>query len=55
MNHPAIKDALELNLNVPAFLEMDKNTLTGKYVRIPDRTELNSEIQEQLIVEFYNR
>ncbi len=54
-NHPAILDALEQNQSVPAYLEMDKKTLTGKYVRIPERSELNGEISEQLIVEYYNR
>ena len=55
LNHPAILDALELNVNVPAYLEFDKKKLSGKYVRIPERSELNSEVNEQLIVEFYNR
>lgn len=55
MNHPAIIDSLEQNRAVPAFLEMDKKNLTGKYLRTPERTELNPEINEQLIVEFYNR
>ena len=55
MNHPAIIDSLEQNRTVPAFLEMDKQKLTGKYLRTPERSELNPEINEQLIVEFYNR
>lgn len=55
LNHPAIIDAVELKLNTPAFVEFDAKKLTGKYVRIPDRSELNPEINEQLIVEFYNR
>ncbi len=55
LNHPAIIDALEQNRTVPAFLEMDKKALSGKYLRIPERSELNPEINEQLIVEFYNR
>jgi len=55
MNHPAILDAIEQNRTVPAYVEMDNKKLTGKYVRIPERSELNSEINEQLIVEFYNR
>lgn len=54
-NHPAILDAVELKLNTPAFVEFDSKTLTGKYVRTPDRSELSAEINEQLIVEFYNR
>ena len=55
LNHPAIIDAIEQNATVPAYLEMDKKKLSGKYVRVPERSELNSEINEQLIVEFYNR
>ena len=55
LNHPAILAALENKVAVPAYLEFDAKKLTGKYVRVPERSELNSEIQEQLIVEFYNR
>ena len=55
LTHPAILDAVEQNVNVPAYLEFDKKKLSGKYVRFPERSELNSEINEQLIVEFYNR
>ena len=55
LNHPAILGALEAKTSVPAYLEFDAKKLTGKYVRIPQRSELNSEINEQLIVEFYNR
>ena len=55
LNHPAILGALEAKTSVPAYLEFDAKKLTGQYVRIPQRSELNSEINEQLIVEFYNR
>ena len=55
MNHPAILDAIEQKRTVPAFLEMDEKKLSGKFVRLPERSELNPEINEQLIVEFYNR
>lgn len=55
MNHPAIISSLEDKRNVPAYLEFDNKKLTGKYVRLPERSELNSEINESLIVEFYNR
>ena len=54
-NHPAIIDALELKMNVPAFVEFDRNNMTGKYIRFPERSELNQELNEQSIVEFYNR
>lgn len=55
LNHPAILSSLEEKRAVANYLEFDAKKLTGKYVRIPERSELNSEINEQLIVEFYNR
>ena len=39
--------------NIP--VEFDEKKLSGTYVRYPDRSELNQEINESLIVEFYNR
>jgi small subunit ribosomal protein S4 len=55
LDHPAIKEAVESSLNTPKFVEFDKNKLTGKLLRLPDRSELNPEINESLVVEFYNR
>ena len=55
LDHPAIKAAVEATLNRPAYVEFDANKLTGKYLRFPDRSELNPDINEALIVEYYNR
>lgn len=55
VSHPAILASLEAVTNTKAFVEFDKNKLSGTYVRRPDRSELNPEINESLIVEFYNR
>lgn len=55
LNHKAILDAVESVSSVPAWVSVDKKKLSGKFVRLPERNELNSEINEQLIVEFYNR
>ena len=55
LEHPAIKASLEANATKPAFVEFDEKKMSGTYVRYPDRSELNSEINEALIVEFYNR
>ncbi|NLA32971.1 MAG: 30S ribosomal protein S4 [Mollicutes bacterium] len=55
MNHPAIKEAVEATLNRPSYLTFDENKLEGTYVRLPERSECNPEINESLIVEFYNR
>ena len=50
-----VKEALESLLIVAPYLELDKEKMVGKYTRIPDRNELNKEITESQIVEFYNR
>ncbi|MCH5167322.1 MAG: 30S ribosomal protein S4 [Erysipelotrichales bacterium] len=55
LEHPAIRQALEANVSKPAFVEFDSKKLTGTYVRYPERSELNAEINESLVVEFYNR
>ena len=55
LEHPAIKAALEATTSRPAFVEFDDKKMSGTYVRFPDRSELNQEINESLIVEFYNR
>ncbi len=53
--HPAIRLSLEANVTRPAFVEFDAKKLTGTFVRLPERTELNADINENLVVEFYNR
>ncbi len=55
LEHPAVKAALENKVSTPAFVEFDPKKMTGTYVRYPERNELNAEINESLIVEFYNR
>ena len=37
------------------FVSYDENKLEGTYVRLPERNELNADINEALIVEFYNK
>ena len=55
LDHPAIKEAVESTNVLPKFVEFDKNKLCGKLVRLPERSELNQEINESLVVEYYNR
>ena len=50
-----IKAALEANASTLEFVEVDTEKRSGKYLRLPERSELNQEINEQLIVEYYNR
>jgi len=55
LDHKAVKEALEATLSRPAYVEFDDKKMTGSFLRLPDRSELNQEINESLIVEFYNR
>lgn len=54
-NLTAIKDARANSNFTPAYIEFDENSMEGKYVRIPERSELAQEIDEKQIVEFYSR
>lgn len=54
-NLEIVKDALAARTFLPNYLSFDENKLEGSYVRLPEREELTSEINETLIVEFYSR
>ena len=40
---------------LPEWLGLDVNTLTGRVVREPERSDIDLPVNEQLIVEFYSR
>jgi small subunit ribosomal protein S4 len=50
-----IKDATGLTSVVPAWLQADYDGLTAKVLRLPERDEIDTPIQEQLIVELYSK
>jgi small subunit ribosomal protein S4 len=52
---PTIRDATELTSAVPAWLQADHDGLTAKVLRHPERTEIDTPVQEQLIVELYSK
>ena len=39
----------------PGWLSADLGSLSGKVMRLPDRAEIDANLNEQLIVEFYSR
>jgi small subunit ribosomal protein S4 len=56
-NSAVIKEIIE-NLGQktpPAWLELDKENLSGRVVALPTREDIDLPVQEQLIVEFYSR
>lgn len=55
LEHPAVIASLEAKRTLASYVEFDAKKMSGTYVRYPDRSELTSEIDESMIVEFYNR
>ena len=54
-NMASIADALEANVSFKDYVEVDKDNRKGKFVRLPERKELNTDINELLVIEYYNR
>jgi small subunit ribosomal protein S4 len=52
---PVVRDATELTSAVPAWLQADHDGLTAKVLRLPERAEITTPVQEQLIVELYSK
>ena len=50
-----IKSSLEALKKRVEFITYDEAKMAATYVRLPERSELNADINESLIVEFYNR
>ena len=49
------KNALEGSFARKEYVSYDENTGVGTFVRVPERSEFLTDVNEQLIVEFYNR
>ena len=54
-NHPAAKAAREGVTSTVDFVAWDDKKQVGTYLKLPMRSELTGEVNEALIVEFYNR
>lgn len=54
-NLKVVKEAVENNNYIPEYLEFNDQALEGKFIRLPERSELAPEIDETQIVEFYSR
>lgn len=51
----SVLDALSAVTNRVEYVSFDAKSMSGKYLRLPERNELNPEINEALVVEFYSR
>ena len=52
-----MKEIVEVNSSraIPKWLDMDKNTLTGKVVALAQRDDIDFDVEEHLIVELYSK
>ena len=50
-----IRDATDLTASVAPWLQADHEGLTGKVLKLPERSEIDTPVQEQLIVELYSK
>lgn len=55
MNHPVVIASLQALARRVDYISFDENKKQATYVRIPERRELNADINEALIVEYYSR
>ena len=54
-NLEPIGAAVEQGVAVPPWLEADHDNFTGRVLHTPSRDEIDTPVEEQLIVEFYSR
>ena len=50
-----IRDATDLTASVAPWLQADHDGLTGKILKWPEREEIDTPVQESLIVELYSK
>ena len=54
-NLTIVNDSLEATVSRPAYVTFDDNKKEGSLVRLPTRDELEPDIDEALVVEYYNQ
>jgi small subunit ribosomal protein S4 len=54
-SNPHVQEAMENSLHNLSYLSVDQNMFSATLTAIPPREEIPVRIQEQLVIEFYNR
>lgn len=54
-NNVHLVASLDAQAGTLPFVEFNRDTMTGSLVRLPERSELDNEYNESLIVEYYNK
>lgn len=54
-NLKVVLEAINAKPSIPAYVTVEPNKVEGTYVRYPERNELPADLDESLVIEFYNR
>ena len=55
MSSPKFKEIREMEVGIPAWLSVDRDKLEGKVLADPVREQIDTPVDEQLIVELYSK
>ena len=55
LSSPKFKEIKEMQVGVPGWLSVDRDKLTGKVLSDPTRDQIDTPIEERLIVELYSK
>lgn len=55
MSSPKFKEIKEMTVGIPAWLTVDRDKLEGKVLADPTREQIDTPIEERLIVELYSK
>ena len=55
VSSPKFEEIRQMRVGIPEWLEVSKDKLEGKVVSIPTREQIDTPIEEHLIVEFYSK
>ena len=55
LNSPKFKEIKEMTVGVPEWLSVDRDKMEGKVIADPTREQIDTPIEERLIVELYSK
>ena len=55
MSSPKFKEIKEMSVTTPKWITVDRDRLEGKVVAIPEREDIDTTIEEHLIVDLYSK
>lgn len=54
-SEPLVSNLRQRSVNVPEWLQFDATQLSGRVIARPTREQIDTDVEEQMIIEFYSR